>query len=781
MRRVKTAPLRPLLARSLVAVSALTLALGCRPSPGPPDGDLPDGAPTEPVGSPSCDRLDLRDWDGDGLSDQTEGDYDSDSDGLPDRFDTDSDDDGRDDAVEAGLPSCDGTPRDSDSDGLADYRDSDSDNNGIPDEQETDDDLDDDGVPHWRDPDDDGDGIDDATELGPNPRLDPQDTDGDGALDAQDSDSDGDGIDDAIEGAGDLDRDGWPNYRDDDSDGDGVADQVEGEADCDGDGLGNFVDTDSDGDGVADWEPEPIHRDACPPCSPDCESSGEIEPDAEAAEADGLVPNPDGPGVVIGTESIDAGFAWIANSEEPWPDGSGSSGTVTKLDLETGEEVGRFVVGLPGQDNSPSRTAVDGNSDAYIACRAFGQQGTVVKIAASPEDCIDRNHNGRIDTSSDAMALAFGEDECLLWTAEVGRLGATPRALVVDLGGLDTAVGVPWVGLHDARQMLRLDPDDGTILTTVAVTTSPYGAAIDSAGSIWIASFYDGQLQRLDATTLAVDPALHLDDSGCFTGPYGVAVDDHDRVWVGTHADSACRYDPADGSWFQVRLPDPELASRGVAVDGFGVVWLAAHGSVATGGEGWLYGFDADDGSGLRGVATQGSTPVGVAVDSEGFVWAVNQGSDTASRLDPSTEEVDLFPVGQGPYTYSDFTGFQRARVHSQGQWSAIIEACVDRSEQTELDWGDLVWEAATPGATTIELLVQTAATEAGLADAEVLSIATAPTASPPVSIADALAAAGVIGGWFLRLTAVLHSTGARSPALETVEVSWECGEGPLG
>ncbi len=744
----------------VMAAAAMVVPMGCSP----PQQNPNDGG--EPVGSESCNELELVDHDGDGISDDMEGEADTDGDGTPDRRDLDSDNDGRDDTVEAGDRECDEPVFDSDEDGIPDYLDLDSDGNGLHDAEEDDENMDADTIPNWRDLDDDGDRIDDIIELGEDP-FDAPDTDGDGIADFHDTDSDGDGIQDVTEGANDVDGDGLGNWRDEDSDGDGITDQVEGIDDCDGDGLGAWIDTDSDGDGIPDWEHGTIHEGACPPCSPDCETSGELIPSPDDEGAEGVTENPDGEGIVIGSEGFEAGFAWIANTEDPWPVGGGT-GTVTKLDLETGEEVGRFVVGIPGSSNSPSRTAVDGNGDAYIANRAFSGQGTVVKIAADLAGCIDRNSNGRIDTSVDSTPMEYDEDECILWTAEVGSPMGTPRALTVDLGGLDSSAGMPWVGLYSDRQALMLDPDNGDTLETVGMSITPYGFALDSYGSIWSSSL-GSQIQRIDSTTFEADPAIML-GGGC-SSTYGIGVDSSDRVWVA--ASEACRYDPADGSWFVVNLSGSY--GRGVAGDPYGVVWVAGNNPDT------FIGFNADDGSDFRTFPSGGSTPVGIAVDSMGFIWAINQGSSNAARLDPITEEVETFPVGQGPYTYSDFTGFQRARVFSQGVWTTEFEACHDRGELTELAWRNLVFEVDTPGSTSIVFEMQSSATEEGLNTAEVVTVATIPGSTSPVSIQSAFDAAGVTLGWYLRLITILSSSGgSQSPILYNVEVAWECGDDPI-
>lgn len=226
-----------------------SVLLGC----GTPN---PVVTPSPPTGSESCRNLGLDDQDSDGISDDMEGNRDTDNDGTPDKLDTDSDNDGRDDALEAGEHLCNEEPRDSDEDGIPDYRDMDSDDNGLGDQFEDNGDNDNNGVPNWRDPDDDNDGISDAIELGPDP-TDPSDTDHDGIEDYHDTDSDDDGVPDSIEGIVDIDDDGLPDYRDSDSFGGAINNN------CDG--------YDNDGNGSVDEDCycSPGSSQECHPVSPD--------------------------------------------------------------------------------------------------------------------------------------------------------------------------------------------------------------------------------------------------------------------------------------------------------------------------------------------------------------------------------------------------------------------------------------------------------------------------------------------------------------------------------
>ncbi len=180
-------------------------------------------------------------------------------------------------------------------------------------------------------------------------------------------------------------------------------------------------------------------------------------------EHGGVETEPDGSLRLAQTRS-ERSFGWIANT---------AFATITKLDLRNGNQSAEYDAVLldgtnharpigercisdprsPQQGNCPSRTAVDLRGAVYIANRAFGHQSTVTKIAGLEEDCIDRNGNGRIDTSRDMNGNGIIEedvdgeslgqaDECLLWTVDVGRDNGIARAIAVD------ARGFVWGGLY---------------------------------------------------------------------------------------------------------------------------------------------------------------------------------------------------------------------------------------------------------------------------------------------------------------------------------------------
>jgi streptogramin lyase len=512
----------------------------------------------------------------------------------------------------------------------------------------------------------------------------------------------------------------------------------------------------------------------CGDCDPTCHTDGDVVPDPDDPNAENVIQNPDGPGIILGSSSIEAGYAWIANSEE---------GTVSKLRLADGIEVGRYRVGLWGtRDDQPSRTAVDSLGNAYVASRAHvsadNNQPSVTKIAGDSSFCVDRNGNGSFETSTGPTPLDLGADECVIWTVPVGNPGGIARALAIDFGDPDNPLdpGNPWVGMWSEMRFLRLDPDSGTVTREVAVNVNPYGAAIDHSGWIWASGMRPtpGYIQRFSTVTFAVDPPVSNSGTGCDSpteaiySPYGIAVDLQDRVWVGSWSPNVCRYNPSDGSWFAVAL-HAGLA-RGVAADRDGTIWASNYNGTA---ESRLVGCNSDTGAVVTDVLISGVTPIGVGVDELGQVWTVNQTSATATRLVKSSGALSEHPVGTGPYTYSDFTGYQRSIMMDEGRWFHAYQRC---NESLDDRWGDLTWDVSTPSDSTVTIYGYSAGTEAALLSATPVILARIAPDAPPVDVASKFADAGVaLYEWLGVLVVLSPSSDMQSPVVRAVEVQWHC------
>jgi streptogramin lyase len=356
-------------------------------------------------------------------------------------------------------------------------------------------------------------------------------------------------------------------------------------------------------------------------------------------------------GLVISTEVREANYLWVPTTAES---------TLSRWDASTGRELSRYRVGLPAGEcpgsccwndgcNMPSRVAIDGRGDAYVANRGFAMQGTVSKIAADVRDCVDRNGNGTIDTSTSSMALPWNTDECVLWTAPVGVVNAVLRAITIDRGDVAHPEGYPWVGGYNSQLFYRLNPSTGAVDRTVNVSPlHPYGGVVLSDGRLWLGTLSDGATGFFETTAAA--PALTrvpyptATRGGCLS-TYGITADASSRLWFsGWDCRDALGLDTRSGNWTRVDTTGYGLtAGRGITVDATGRVWMALGGD----GESSLVSWNADGfvpGGTINALALRRTTlppghrgPSGVGADRDGRLWVAHHDTSQLVRLDPAT------------------------------------------------------------------------------------------------------------------------------------------------
>ena len=377
---------------------------------------------------------------------------------------------------------------------------------------------------------------------------------------------------------------------------------------------------------------------ACGDCDPFCDTlqigpdgSEEFDPTPENSEKIGK--NIDGY-LTLDSQQIDLAFMWVANSSE---------NTVSRLDTEECKETGRYAVCA-----NPSRTSVDLWGNVWVACRS---DGGVVKIAIDEALCIDKHPPEGIQTAKDLNGdgkvngnevMQKGQDECVLFTVYPG--GSCQRGLGVD------AENHAWAGEWSSKKLRRLHPDDGHVVQEIGISANPYGLVIDQNGTIWVSG-------RGGNVLVEVDPAVgqvgaYTSNVGCFQ-PYGIGLDYKGRVWIGNcccdHA--AVRYDPGTKTWAKAPV---HARPRGLAGSQDGNVYVANDQS----SEVAIVDSDTLQTLGYM-TAGGGRFPIGMAIDFSGYVWAANQSAASASKFDPITKQMICeIPVGNGPYTYSDMTGY---------------------------------------------------------------------------------------------------------------------------
>ena len=339
--------------------------------------------------------------------------------------------------------------------------------------------------------------------------------------------------------------------------------------------------------------------------------------------------------VILDAKNYQIKHIWIANSPQ---------NTVSKLSTVTGEELGRYAV-----CNNPSRTAVDLEGNVYVGCRSDGH---VAKILADTAFCPDKNGNGSIETSLDTNGdkkvtggevLPLGSDECMVYNVKPVSNENTVRGVGVDKNN------EVWLGMWNTQKLVRIASVAGNTVQEVNLGARTYGLVIDQKGIIWVAGRSPNALLRYDPVSGQI--SQYSPPSGII--PYGISVDQLGKVWVGNFTKAKMsRFDPDNNSWWEYNIPK---RARGVAASNDGFVFLANDQShnVAV--------FDATGPKFLYNISLGGGSkyPVGLAMDFDGFLWAVNQQGVSASKIDYKNKQViGEYPVGASPYTYSDMTGY---------------------------------------------------------------------------------------------------------------------------
>ncbi len=355
-----------------------------------------------------------------------------------------------------------------------------------------------------------------------------------------------------------------------------------------------------------------------------------------------------------GLEEVAFSNIWIANSPE---------GTVSRIDTVTGNEVGRYATG-PNNATDPSRTTVNLVGD--IAALNRGGGGSVIKIIAEEDRCIDRNGDGVIQTSSGAGdVLAWDQDECVAWSVD---LHAGARAAAWDSGNdpeQEDCAGEPslWVSAMDAGSTVhiwRLAGDTGDEEGSATIPSwdgsaewgGLYGGAVDRARNFWAIGKDNAALFRVDFETMDVSRW----DAPGVDRLYGIAMDRDGNPYVTAEFDNRLlRFDAESETWEDLATVNGIL--RGLAVDGNGDAWIATNQTCGRAR------YHHNDGSVDTINLPECNIPVGVSIDIDGFVWVVDQWAGAppfgrAHKIDPSNYNVQLTVMGfDTPYTYSDMTG----------------------------------------------------------------------------------------------------------------------------
>ena len=353
-------------------------------------------------------------------------------------------------------------------------------------------------------------------------------------------------------------------------------------------------------------------------------------------------------------------FIWISNSGE---------GTISKINVDSGLEVARYRTG-PTSAGNPSRIAVDLDGHAWVGNRA---NNSITKIGLKEKgQCIDRNHNGVIDTSTgpqdikgwggyfgDGQGVNNASDECILLHVQVQKQNiATPtdiRMVAVDKDNNVIAGGT------NVRSVFKINGQTGEVIKGLNTAGSFYGGFVDQYGRTWAISRYSGR-----GVIIRVDAAFEqseLVDLG--QDLYGIALDKEGIVWANSLSSPAIvAYDPKNPSQTRIFYQQNRYSScyaQGMVLNTSGDIYIAGCLNSNVVGH-YQKQIKADGSFELKFIANYvvGSGPTGVAIDKNGAVWATNYYGNNVSRIqfDTGSVKIQHFPVGLNPYNYSDMTGY---------------------------------------------------------------------------------------------------------------------------
>jgi len=391
-------------------------------------------------------------------------------------------------------------------------------------------------------------------------------------------------------------------------------------------------------------------------------------------------------------------FIWIANSGE---------GTISLLSTETGDELGRYRTG-PTSRGNPSRTTVDQDGNVWVGNRS---NNTITKIGLNAWDqCIDRNGNGVIDTSTGGTDIkAWGEDECLLQHVTLSKDGLSAR--YVRLVAVDADNNV-FAGGSGSNALFKVNGSTGAIMNAVTTLQNHYGGVIDSDGNIWSMPPNHNRTVQKISHDMSSKENISIGHPG-----YGIAIDKYGKVWTSSYGNSHfSAFNPSNPTGtLKVFTQTEHSSAQGIAVDSNGDIFIAGSLGGSTVGQ-YKQIFDDGNFTGVEFVKNHAVQrgPTGVAVDATGKVWASNYYSNSVSKIDPITETVEHFAVGRNPYNYSDMTGnVVRNITEKTGTWEATFD-----SEDDDYSWNEVKWrlKEALPAETTIKVFAKVSNDEINLA-----------------------------------------------------------------
>jgi len=408
----------------------------------------------------------------------------------------------------------------------------------------------------------------------------------------------------------------------------------------------------------------------------------------------------------LSSETSTFPFIWIPN------EGSTDSSSISKINTDTGKEIGRYRTCPTGIIGNPSRTTIDLYGNCWVGNR---QSGSAVKVGLFENgQYLDRNHDGIIQTSRDVNGdgiisgeeiLPWGEDECVLYeivlikgeeaTYVPGSYHGPypnnfwdpgPRGFAVD------KFNNVWIGAYGSMMYYYINGNDGSIMKKIDVSSfdhHPYGAAMDQAGSLWSVSYSSRFVLKID-----IDSNITSVDIGNDVA-YGICLDKFNNVLVSGQNNKVYKINIFTNQIAFFNIPGG-LFVKGICSTNDGDIWVVSNYNNKV----FRY---SNDGI-LIASFDVGSYPTGVAEDRLGKVFVIGQGDESVRRIDPLTNTVDLMiSIAGTHYGYSDMTGIiVRNRTTKIGSWTIIRDSLNQNTY-----WDKILWTSNEPTGTVIKVEIR--------------------------------------------------------------------------
>jgi hypothetical protein len=437
-------------------------------------------------------------------------------------------------------------------------------------------------------------------------------------------------------------------------------------------------------------------------------------------------------------------FIWVALSNR---------GTIAKIDTATGTILGEYSTSPDTyRYPDPSRTTVSLDGSVWAGNRQgqcpiqletvgdYVRCGGVIHVGLEEANqCVDRNGNGTIETSSgygDVLAwpnllgadtdggVSSVQDECILHYTKVAA-SATRHVTI-------NADGDVWTSGRFSSNDAVFELVDGStgevVRTEGPFNCGGYGGLIDGNGVVWSASS-SGDVLRWDPNA-----ALGPGNPTCIDIPnYGLAIDPAGNIWV-SQLGSGCNVTKLAPNGTVLGTFSQHVCAQGLAADARGHMWISSSLSCSSN---CVVSHLDNDGNHIGNVPiAPNAGPTGIAIDAQGKIWSANIQSSSASRIDPNAGPLGsdgVTPVGAldltvplpagpnlgqevaNPYNYSDMTGTALLQSTSpQGTWTVVQDGGAAGT-----NWGTVRWnqeaQGSVPAGSSITVEVRAADTEAGL------------------------------------------------------------------